>query len=40
MEKATVTLREDQKTWLSDHPEINLSGFLQKSLDELIRRDK
>jgi hypothetical protein len=40
MEKATVTMREDQKAWLNNHPEINLSGLVQKSIDEIMHSGK
>jgi hypothetical protein len=33
-------MREDQKAWLNKHPEINLSGLVQKAIDELMRREK
>ena len=29
-----ITLREDQYDWVMSHPEINLSGLVQKTLSE------
>jgi len=34
--KRTITIREDQDAWLKAHPEINLSGHIQRWLDNLI----
>lgn len=34
--RKNVNIREDQEQWLQEHPGINLSGFLQKKLDELM----
>ena len=33
-----VTVTEEQKRFLDAHPEINLSGLLQRSLDELMSK--
>ena len=35
-----MTMREDQKAWLNNHPEINLSGLVQKSIDEIMHSGK
>jgi hypothetical protein len=34
--KRYVSIRPDQAKWLEDHPEINVSGLLQKCLDKQI----
>ncbi|MCK9569644.1 hypothetical protein M0R72_11945 [Candidatus Pacearchaeota archaeon] len=34
--KKSITIREDQASWLEEHPEINLSGHVQRWLDKLI----
>ena len=34
--KATITIRDDQKAWLKDHPEFNFSGAVQRWLDNYI----
>jgi len=31
----SVTIRADQKQWLEEHPEINLSGLVRKSIDDM-----
>jgi len=33
--RIAVTIRKDQKEWVDKHPEINVSGLLQKAIDEL-----
>ena len=33
--RLSATIRKDQKEWLDKHPEINVSGLLQKAIDEL-----
>lgn len=33
-------IREDQQEWLEDHPEVNLSGYVQKQLNELMKEDQ
>ncbi|MCD6370336.1 MAG: hypothetical protein J7L63_02420 [Thermoplasmata archaeon] len=33
--RLSVSIRKDQKEWLDKHPEINVSGLLQKAIDEL-----
>jgi hypothetical protein len=35
--KATITIRDDQKVWLKDHPGINFSGMIQRWLDNYMR---
>jgi hypothetical protein len=35
MQRRTITITDEQDRWLNDHPEINLSGFVQKALDNL-----
>lgn len=37
--KRTITIREDQEAWLKQQSWINLSGFVQKKLDELIEEE-
>lgn len=37
--RATISLREDQKSWLHDHPEYSLSGICQKAIDQVISRE-
>jgi len=34
--KITLTIRDDQKKALADHPEINVSGELQNALDKRL----
>ncbi|MFX0162712.1 MAG: hypothetical protein ACFE68_05150 [Candidatus Hodarchaeota archaeon] len=34
-----VTITEEQAEWLEKHPEINLSGLLRKTLDELMKKE-
>lgn len=38
MVRKNVNIREDQEEWLQNHPGINLSGYLQEKLDELIEK--
>ena len=33
--RVNVSIRKDQKEWLGKHPEVNVSGLLQKTIDEL-----
>ena len=33
--RLNVSIRKDQKEWLDKHSEINVSGLLQKAIDEL-----
>lgn len=35
----SVTIRPDQASWLAVHPEINVSGLLQKAIDREMDRD-
>jgi hypothetical protein len=35
-----ITINVDQERWLSEHPEINLSGFVQKELRKLMEGGK
>ena len=37
--KLTVVVREDQRTFLDNHPEINVSGLLQRAVDHEMQRD-
>jgi len=37
MKQKTVTILDEHEEWLKEHGEINLSGFLRKKLDELIK---
>lgn len=30
-----VTIREDQEDWLEDNPQFNLSGLVQKAIDDV-----
>ena len=34
--KRSISLRPDQVAWLAAHPEVNLSGYIQRWLDGLI----
>lgn len=36
----TVTIKEDQRAWLFKHPEINVSGLMQKGIIDLMNREK
>lgn len=36
MHATQVYIRKDQHEWLKKHPEISLSAFLRKKLDEFI----
>ena len=36
MPRRGVSITTEQDAWLNDHPEISLSGFVQKKLDELM----
>jgi len=31
----SVTIDVEQKQWLDEHPEINLSGLVQKSIEDM-----
>jgi cobalamin-dependent methionine synthase I len=33
----SVTIEAEQKQWLDEHPEINLSGLVQKSIEDMRR---
>lgn len=35
-----ITIELDQEKWLSEHPEVNLSGFVQKKLREKMKEDE
>ena len=35
MKKINVTIRDDQKEYLKEHPSINVSGLLQEAIDKL-----
>ena len=37
--KRNVSIRPDQEEWLNVHTEINVSGLLQKAIDELMRHN-
>ena len=34
-----VTITQEQAKWLEKHPEINLSGLLRRTLDELMKKE-
>jgi len=36
MPRRGVSITDKQDEWLNDHPEISLSGFVQKKLNELM----
>ena len=36
MIRVTCTIRQDQKEWLSNNPQISVSGVLQKAIDYII----
>ena len=36
MQRRTITITDEQDRWLNNHPEINLSGFVQKALENLM----
>ena len=36
----SVTIRPDQKAWLTDHPAVNVSGLLQQAIDIYMKRDE
>lgn len=36
----TVTIKEEQREWLFKHPEINVSGLMQKGIIELMKKEK
>ena len=33
--RVQLTVRKDQKAWLEEHPEINVSGLLRKAIDDM-----
>ena len=33
--RINVSIRKEQKEWLDKHPEINVSGLLQKAIEEI-----
>lgn len=35
-----IVIRPDQRTFLDEHEEINISGFVRAHLDELMERHK
>lgn len=35
-----ISIEMDQQKWLSQHPEINLSGFVQKQLRRLMEAEQ
>lgn len=36
MPRKGISITEEQYQWLSDHPEISLSGLAQKALNKLM----
>ena len=40
MKTKVISIREEQDEWLQKHKSINLSGFVQEKLDELIEKEK
>ena len=38
--KMTITIRDDQKAWIKDHPEFNLSGLVQKCIDKIMEENR
>ena len=36
MPRRGISISEEQDAWLREHPEISLSGLVQKTLDELM----
>lgn len=38
--KMTITIRDDQKAWIKDHLEFNLSGIVQKCIDDRIAKER
>jgi len=40
MTKTNITLRKYQYEWIKKHKSFNFSGFVQESIDKLIKRDK
>ena len=38
--KANITLRKYQYEWIKKHKSFNFSGFVQESIDKLIRKEK
>lgn len=40
MKAKVISIREEQNEWLQKHRSINLSGFIQEKLDELIEKEK
>ena len=37
MKTKVISIEEDQDNWLQKHKSINLSGFVQEKLEELIK---
>ena len=37
MKTKVISIREEQDEWLQKHKSINLSGFVQEKLEELIK---
>ncbi len=35
--RMSVTIREDQKKWLEEHPSISASGLLREAIDRMIK---
>ena len=40
MPRRGISLTQKQDDWLSEHPEISLSGLVQKTIDELMESSK
>jgi len=38
--KRGISIRKDQADWLKTHPEVNVSGLLQKCIDELMKKER
>lgn len=38
MKRKTITIRDDQEKWVQENT-LNLSRFVQKKLDELMKND-
>lgn len=36
----SISIRTDQDAWLRSHKELNFSAFIQKKLDDEIKRQK
>jgi len=38
--KLTVVVQEAQAEWLKEHSEINVSGLLQKAIEDLMKKER